>query len=131
MSETANVDTRRGAKSMECDPASWETQENPYPVDRWFRDEAPVYHNDRLGFWALSRLQDVWDATPGVQLSAYFRELIARRRRENAIRDVASAKYIEPARRRGEPPLSVKNLVADLDDSLPREFNRRDVEAVA
>jgi cytochrome P450 len=48
---------------MEYDPTSWETQENPYPVYQWLRDEAPVYHNERLGFWALSRFQDVWDAT--------------------------------------------------------------------
>jgi cytochrome P450 len=48
---------------VDYDPTSWEIQENPYPVYRWLRDEAPVYHNERLGFWALSRFQDVWDAT--------------------------------------------------------------------
>ena len=48
---------------MEYDPTSWETQEDPYPVYQWLRDEAPVYHNEELGFWALSRFQDVWDAT--------------------------------------------------------------------
>jgi cytochrome P450 len=49
--------------AVEYDPTSWEIQENPYSVYRWLRDEAPVYHNERLGFWALSRFQDVWDAT--------------------------------------------------------------------
>jgi cytochrome P450 len=48
---------------VEYDPTSWEIQENPYPVYRWLRDEAPVYHNEALNFWALSRFQDVWDAT--------------------------------------------------------------------
>jgi cytochrome P450 len=48
---------------MEYDPTAWETQEDPYPVYRWLRDEAPVYHNARLGFFALSRFADVWDAT--------------------------------------------------------------------
>jgi cytochrome P450 len=48
---------------LEYDPTSWETQEDPYPVYRWLRDEAPVHHNEKLGFWALSRFQDVWDAT--------------------------------------------------------------------
>lgn len=48
---------------MEYDPTSWEIQEDPYPVYRWLRDEAPVYQNEALGFWALSRFQDVWDAT--------------------------------------------------------------------
>ena len=55
--------TPRPAVAMEYDPTSWETQEDPYPLYRWLRDEAPVYHNERLGFWALSRFQDVWDAT--------------------------------------------------------------------
>jgi cytochrome P450 len=48
---------------VEYDPTSWEIQENPYPVYRWLRDEAPVYHNEKMGFWALSRFEDVWDAT--------------------------------------------------------------------
>jgi len=48
---------------MQYDPTSWETQEDPYPIYRWLRDEAPVYQNEELGFWALSRFQDVWDAT--------------------------------------------------------------------
>lgn len=48
---------------MEYDPTSWEIQEDPYPVYRWLRDEAPVYHNGKLGFWALSRFEDVWNAT--------------------------------------------------------------------
>ena len=52
-----------GDTAMEYDPTSWETQEDPYPIYRWLRDEAPVYHNERLRFWALSRFQDVWDAT--------------------------------------------------------------------
>jgi cytochrome P450 len=48
---------------VEYDPTSWEIQENPYPVYRWLRDEAPVYCNEQMGFWALSRFEDVWDAT--------------------------------------------------------------------
>jgi cytochrome P450 len=48
---------------MEYDPTSWEIQEDPYLVYRWLRDEAPVYHHPRLGFWAVSRFEDVWNAT--------------------------------------------------------------------
>jgi cytochrome P450 len=33
--------------------------EDPYPTYRWLRDEAPVYHNDKLDIWALSRYDDV------------------------------------------------------------------------
>jgi cytochrome P450 len=43
----------------EYDPFDWETAHNPFPVYRWLRDEAPVYHHERLGFWALSRYDDV------------------------------------------------------------------------
>ena len=48
---------------MEYSPFAYAIHEDPYPTYRWLRDHAPVYRNDRLGFFALSRWQDVWDAT--------------------------------------------------------------------
>lgn len=47
---------------MEYDPTDWSTQIDPYPTYARLRDEAPVYHNEKMGFWALSRFEDVWDA---------------------------------------------------------------------
>lgn len=44
------------------DPTDWQTQIDPYPAYHRLREEAPVYHNEELGFWALSRFEDVWDA---------------------------------------------------------------------
>jgi cytochrome P450 len=44
---------------VEYNPFARDTQTNPYPVYRWMRDEAPVYHNTDLGFYALSRFDDV------------------------------------------------------------------------
>lgn len=41
------------------DPYLWETAHDPYPIYRRLRDEAPVYRNEELGFWALSRHADV------------------------------------------------------------------------
>ena len=41
------------------DPYDWQTQEDPYPVYRALRDTAPVYYNETLDFWALSRYEDV------------------------------------------------------------------------
>ncbi|MBX8690651.1 cytochrome P450, partial [Mycobacterium sp. 20091114027_K0903767] len=32
---------------------------DPYPVYARLRDEAPIYHNERYDFWALSRYADV------------------------------------------------------------------------
>jgi cytochrome P450 len=44
-------------------PFSYAIQEDPYPTYRRLREEAPCYHNREIGFWALSRFDDVWDAT--------------------------------------------------------------------
>jgi cytochrome P450 len=59
--------------STEYNPYSSETQHNPYPVYRWLRDEAPVYHNPDIGFWALSRFDDVMNASldPGLYVSGH------------------------------------------------------------
>ncbi len=43
---------------MEFDPFSREFFESPDEVYRWLRDEAPVYHNPDVGFWAVSRYAD-------------------------------------------------------------------------
>ena len=36
-----------------------EVKENPYPAYEWLRREHPVYYNEELDFWALSRYADV------------------------------------------------------------------------
>lgn len=41
------------------DPEDERTQSDPYPFYRSLRDEHPVYRQERLGFWALSRFADV------------------------------------------------------------------------
>ena len=56
MSESAR------APRFEYDPFSYEQDEDPYPVYRWMRDEAPAYYNPRLDFYALTRFQDNLDA---------------------------------------------------------------------
>ncbi len=48
---------------MDLNPFSYEFHEDPYPTYRWLRDHAPLYRNDTLDFWALSRHHDVRDAT--------------------------------------------------------------------
>jgi cytochrome P450 len=47
---------------FEYDPFSYEQDADPYPVYRRMRDEAPVYHNPRLDFYAFTRFQDNLDA---------------------------------------------------------------------
>ncbi|WP_280312148.1 cytochrome P450 [Nocardia abscessus] len=41
------------------DPYDYGFHEDPYPTYRRLREEAPLYHNPALGFWALSRHADV------------------------------------------------------------------------
>ena len=41
------------------DPYDVDINADPYPTFRRLRDEAPVYLNERYGFWALSRHADV------------------------------------------------------------------------
>jgi cytochrome P450 len=41
------------------DPYDYDFHEDPYPYYKRLRDEAPLYHNEELGFWALSRHTDV------------------------------------------------------------------------
>jgi cytochrome P450 len=47
---------------VEYNPFARDIQTNPFPTYRWLRDEAPVYHNEEIGFWALSRFDDVLGA---------------------------------------------------------------------
>jgi cytochrome P450 len=46
----------------EYDPYAYEIHEDPYPVYADLRRHAPVYRNERLGLWALSRHADVFAA---------------------------------------------------------------------
>ncbi|WP_433519224.1 cytochrome P450 [Nonomuraea sp. CA-143628] len=40
-------------------PYDYAIHEDPYPAYRWLRDQAPLYRNDELDFWAISRHADV------------------------------------------------------------------------
>jgi cytochrome P450 len=44
---------------MDLNPFSYEFHEDPYPTYRWLRQNAPLYRNQALGFYALSRFKDV------------------------------------------------------------------------
>ncbi|CAM4196072.1 Cytochrome P450 130 [Mycobacterium basiliense] len=48
-----------GGPELDLDPYDYDFHEDPYPYYRRLRDEAPLYHNRELGFWALSRHRDV------------------------------------------------------------------------
>ena len=46
------------------DPYDYAIDDDPYPVWRRLREEAPLYYNDKYGFYALSRYDDVSRALP-------------------------------------------------------------------
>ncbi|WP_006242148.1 cytochrome P450 [Mycolicibacterium tusciae] len=41
------------------DPFDFDIDDNPYPIWKRLRDEAPLYHNEKYNFYALSRYEDV------------------------------------------------------------------------
>jgi cytochrome P450 len=43
------------------DPYDYAIDANPYPIWKRMRDEAPVYYNEQLDFYALTRYDDVLD----------------------------------------------------------------------
>ncbi len=47
------------AADVRYNPYDYEIHEDPYPTYARLRDEAPLYRNEELGFWALSRHADV------------------------------------------------------------------------
>lgn len=59
-----------GASTAEVyyDPFDFDIDDDPYPIWKRLRDEAPLYYNDKYNFYALSRYDDVsreltnWDA---------------------------------------------------------------------
>lgn len=49
----------RATSPVVYDPFTEQFQADPFPIYKRLRDEAPVYHNDKWNFWALSRYEDV------------------------------------------------------------------------
>jgi cytochrome P450 len=54
--------TEPGTIRAEYDPYSYALDADPYPHYRALRDRAPVYRNEQLDFWALTRFDDVLQA---------------------------------------------------------------------
>ena len=43
----------------ELNPFSYQFHEDPHPIYRRLRESAPLYRNEKMAFWALSRFRDV------------------------------------------------------------------------
>jgi cytochrome P450 len=51
--------TGAGTAEVYYDPYDFAIDDDPYPVWKRLRDEAPLYFNEKYGFYALSRYEDV------------------------------------------------------------------------
>ncbi len=60
----ADTDTALEAEKGEFtfDPYSMEYALDPYPFYEWMRENAPVFHQQEMDFYILSRYEDVWKA---------------------------------------------------------------------
>ncbi len=68
---------------VDFDPFSEDFFNDPFNTYRRLRDQAPVYHNEKYGFWALSRYEDVepalkdfqtYSSARGITLDMYLAE---------------------------------------------------------
>ncbi len=48
---------------LEYDPFSEEVMRDPHPIYARLREEAPCYYVEKWDAWALSRFQDIWNAS--------------------------------------------------------------------
>jgi cytochrome P450 len=55
------------AADLYYDPYDPDIDDNPYPVWKRMREEAPLYYNEKYNFYALSRYQDVAHELPNWQ----------------------------------------------------------------
>jgi cytochrome P450 len=100
------------------DPYDWKTHDDPYPVYRRLRDEAPAYYNEHRGFWALSRYQDVLAGFRNVEGLSNAQGVAIDPVKVRAIRDVMSFLALDPPRHdhlrnlvsRGFTPRRVREL---------------------
>ena len=47
------------SEPLSFNPFAYEMHENPYPTYERLREEQPCYRNEEMGFWVLSRFEDV------------------------------------------------------------------------
>jgi cytochrome P450 len=57
---------------LDYDPFARKIWEDPHPIYRRLRDEAPAYYLQKYDAWALSRFQDIWDCSSDPRFSTAF-----------------------------------------------------------
>jgi len=78
------------------DPFSADFFDDPYDTYRALRDRAPVYHDTRYGFWALSRFDDVLTAHRDWQTFSSAHGVTLHDLRKPDFRAVGNIIYLDP-----------------------------------
>lgn len=130
------------SEPIEYSPFSPAVQADPYPVYRRLRDYAPLYRNEKLGFWAVSRYDDVvaisrdWEtysSASGVDIDDTGGEFGDGNFLEedpplhDALRDVVRTEFIPKNLRAALEPFvrqEVERIVADLKTRPAVDFAR-------
>ena len=60
--------TSADAVEVYYDPYDFDIDDDPYPIWRRLRDEAPLYYNEKYNFYALSRYDDVARELPNWEI---------------------------------------------------------------
>jgi cytochrome P450 len=60
--------TGAGTSDVYYDPFDFDIDDDPYPIWKRMRDEVPLYHNEKYGFYALSRYDDVSRELPNWEI---------------------------------------------------------------
>lgn len=119
---------------MNFSPYDYEIHENPFPTYRWLRDEHPLYRNDDIGFWALSRHADVLEAFKRTDLYSNAQGVSLERSSQGDASAVASFLAMDPPRHDHLRALVSKGFtprrVNDLEPEI-RALARRYVGRIA
>lgn len=107
-----------GPRLLRFDPYDWQTHEDPYPVYRRLRDEAPLYYSEERDFWALSRYADVLTGFRDVARLSNEQGVALEREQVRAATEVMSFLAMDPPRHdhlrnlvsRGFTPRRVRDL---------------------
>ena len=63
----ASANESAASEDFVYDPFSADFPARSIEIYRELRDRHPVYHNPERGFWAISRFEDVWQATLDIE----------------------------------------------------------------
>lgn len=106
----------------ELNPFSYQFHEDPHPIYRWLREKAPLYRNQKMSFWALSRFADVQAALMDWQTYSSAQGTLLERMDPKLFEITPMMIFLDPPRhsrlRRLVSRAFTPRRVADLESSI-------------